>query len=303
MRWATAAERRTILEQRGQLLADPPADNDAHDVATPRYAPVYVLGGPNGYVLIPGNRASFAQIADDTPLGIVEPADLDDPAFWRTMLALHPVSVVDLARWWRSCIPHASPVGMMLAHGLANNHRSLADWKEMAELDDSSALLHRLHELPLSTLRLWNRLAEDTQSAWWSVFTSRHIKRNLIREIITDFYDLSPEDRASILTECLGFAAAWGENPAPFPAQQLRDRVHRKRYARSEVQRSELFALKRRMGLPRWLDVEIPPDLEATNLRIRADLDSEEAVDELAALLQNEKQRDTLRKIREQLQS
>lgn len=331
MRWATQAERHGILE--GLRLAanarasarkedgrdsgvhgeetrppSPPEDSlpsaAGHQHVAPGFlVPLYVLTLHDTYLLLPDDRADFTQAHSDMPLAIVEESDLHSPDFWNGMLAVHPTSMVDLARWWKRHIPDVSPTAMMLACGLGNNHRSLADWREMSELDDSAAWLHRTHELPLAVLRLWNRLSEAEKQAWLKIFSLHPIKRNLMREILMDYYDLEPAARASTLRECQAFSEDRRSKPTPFPAQQLRDLVHRQRYARSEPQRNDLFALKRRLQLPRWIDVEIPSDLEGTALRIQADLSSERDVDELLGILTNEKHRETLRKMRELLQS
>lgn len=231
------------------------------------------------------------------PAAMMECEDFADPAVWELILSLYRMSIVDAARWWRSHHADRTPAGLMQAFGLAEHHRSLADWKEMSELGASAAEMNRRYDLPLNTLRLWNRFHEQEQKAWLHIFELRRIKKNLIREIITDYYDLNPEARKLCLQECTDFAENWQARSSVFPAQELRDLVHRRRYPQYAALRQELFGLRRELQLPKNVAVELPADLESGYVQLRVDLRKPDDVKALATLLSDEKRQALLEEI------
>jgi hypothetical protein len=231
------------------------------------------------------------------PAAIIEADEFPHPPIWKLILSLYRITMVDAARWWRSYHSHRSPAGIMKAFGLAEHHKSLADWKEMSELEAPAAELHRRYDLPLNTLRLWNRLSDDEQKGWLHIFELRQVKRNLIREIIMDFYDLNAEVRRQCLEECTAFAENWQARSSVFPSQELRDLVHRRRYPQYVAMRQELLALKKELNTPKNISIELPSDLESGYVQLRIELRRPDDVKALSAFLSDEKRQALLEKI------
>lgn len=235
------------------------------------------------------------------PAAIISADEFGHSAVWRLILSLYKTSLVDAARWWRSHHSKRSPAGLMQAFGLAEHHRSLADWKEMSELEASAAELNRRYDLPLNTLRLWNRLGDDERKGWLHIFELRQVKKNLIREIVMDYYDLDAEGRRLCLEECTAFAEGWQARSSVFPSQELRDLVHRRRYPQYATMRQELFVLKKELNTPKNINVELPADLESGYVQLRVELRRPDDVKALSAFLSDKKRQTLLEQIIEKL--
>ncbi|EHQ06934.1 hypothetical protein [Leptonema illini] len=235
------------------------------------------------------------------PAAIISADEFGHSAVWRLILSLYKTSIVDAARWWRLHHNERPPVGIMQAFGLAEHHRSLADWKEMSELEASAAELNRRYDLPLNTLRLWNRLGDDEQKGWLHIFELRQVKKNLIREIVMDYYDLDAEGRRLCLEECTVFAENWQARSSVFPSQELRDLVHRRRYPQYAAMRQDLFALKKELNTPKNIAVELPADLESGYVQLRIELRRPDDVKALSAFLSDAKRQALLEQIIERI--
>ncbi|MBW7857091.1 MAG: hypothetical protein H3C43_02035 [Leptonema sp. (in: Bacteria)] len=241
------------------------------------FRPCFIFSYKSTNYLIAGNTKS--------PIVIFDESDFDSIELWQLVLSLYKVSMVEAAQWWKKYFAELSPGGLMQAFGLAQHHRSVSDWREMSELGESATELHRNHDLPLNILRLWNRLSTNEQKSWNHIFELRQIKKNLIREIIIDYYDLSVEARKDCLKECTDFAENWQAKSSVFPAQELRDRVHRNRYPQYEALRKELFALRKELSLPKEIQLDLPADLESGYLQLKVELKKSTDVSTIAELL------------------
>lgn len=250
------------------------------DIVDSSIRPCFIFEYQNKYYLLAGNTNS--------PVALLSESDFDSTEVWQLILSLYKVSMIEAARWWKQYYSKLSPGGLMQAFGLAEHHRSVSDWREMSELGEASIELHRKHDLPLNILRLWNRLSTDEKKILNHIFELRKIKKNLIREIIIDYYDLSVEARKICLQECTDFAQNWQAKSSVFPAQELRDMVHRSRYPQYEVLRKELFALRKELSLPKGIQLELPADLESGYLQLKAELRKPADVSVLAELLSDQ---------------
>lgn len=221
----------------------------------------------------------------ESPIAVLSELDFHSTEVWQLIFSLYKVSMIEAAQWWKKYFAELSPGGIMKAFGLAEHHRSVSDWREMSELGESATELYRKHDLPLNILRLWNRLCTDEQKNWNHIFELRQIKRNLIREIIIDYYDLSVEARKDCLKECTDFAENWQAKASVFPAQELRDRVHRNRYPQYEALRKELFSLRKKLSLPKEIQLDLPADLESGYLQLKVELKKPTDVSTFAELL------------------
>lgn len=218
-----------------------------------------------------GSAAAGAP-SDPRPVYIAQARALSDPAFWRAVLKQHPRHPVDLAAF--AAREKIAPEIFLEALELRSDYRTRDEWAQMGSLQEDTRALARRYDFPFALLRLWDRLGEAQRAAWREIFEERRIKKNLIREIIVDVYDLPEADRAEVLRACLDYSAAWQARSGGFPAEDLRDLVRAKRHPRLEQNRAALAAVKKELGLPRGARLQLPPDLESTRLRLELEFDS-----------------------------
>lgn len=201
------------------------------------------------------------------PVAIYDLAELQRQSAWQEILpALHSLHLVDLAAY-QQVHKQIEATLLLSALGKRVDYRALADWKEMAALDESSQELARKYDFHLNTLRLWDRLNPNHREQWLHIWQNRQVKKNLIREIIHDYYDLKADYRTLALQAAADLDQGWG--PGIFPSEKLRDIVRDLRNPGSQQLRREVFQIKRAMDLPRQIQLSLPPDLEARKLELR----------------------------------
>ena len=278
-----------------EWLVNPPADQPVMtqtalsvDTSDELIRPAFLLKTETLQLLC-GNSNTITVVIDE--------ADFEKTEVWRLIRSLYSISVVTAARWWRQHHQHRSPLGIMQSFGLADHHKSHSDWNEMSTLSDSSAYMSQTYDLPLNTLRLWSRLSPDQQSTWKHIFALRQVKKNLIREIITDFYDLDEATKTECLNEALEIAENWQGRSSVFPAHELRDFVHRRRYPRLTTLAQELYQIRKELNAPKNISIELPADLESGYTQIRADLRNPADIQSLLDFLSDEKRQKQLTEI------
>ncbi|MCB1172194.1 MAG: hypothetical protein KDK39_01455 [Leptospiraceae bacterium] len=198
------------------------------------------------------------------------PADLLDRELWRQIQAWHKLNLWDLARFCLGQKRYAV-ADLMQAMGHQPNYKKIEEWQDYARLDQESCEFAGRYQFTIHTLRLWNRLERAQRESWRQIFTGRQIKKNLVREMIHDYYDLDSSTRQEALAAAHEFSLGWGDSKAVFPADQLRDLVRSFR-SREYMQQLTLAAnAKRALQLPRHIQLDLPADLElhAMELRIR----------------------------------
>jgi len=201
-------------------------------------------------------------------------SDFAAPEAWAALLTVYPLHRLDLAHYSRQH-PDLPPGPMLLALGLRKNYQSLAEWEEAGQISATSRALGREHDLPLATLRLYNRWEESEQQNWDNLWKRRKVKKNLIREIIHDFHDLDGQKRTSCFAAILAFEESWVARSAPFPSETLRDMVRAHRFPELMAQSRLIREKLRELRLPPEIQIPLPADLEASQLEIRIAFTSE----------------------------
>ncbi|MCB1326292.1 MAG: hypothetical protein H7A21_06470 [Spirochaetales bacterium] len=195
------------------------------------------------------------------PTLCLEESELLDEDHWSLILQAAEPHRLQAARYLAR---HPDlPAGPFLAHyGFAANFKTLSEWKELAEFDDLTLDLSRGYEPSTAVLRLWNRLPQEQRREWLALFERRRFRRNLVREIVVDLYDLTEDDRLLALRQAVELDQNWRAHSQPFPAHRVRDRLRELRFPRLSAAREQALRIKRRLPALAGLRVELPPDLE-----------------------------------------
>lgn len=225
---------------------------------------------------------------DPLPFGVYAAEDLRDRETWKTLLALGPVHRCELAAYQARFSEDIPEETLLEALGQKPTFKTLADWREWAQLDELSQKLARRYDPPLGALRLWNRLPDSERRVWLDIWTERVFRKNLIRDIIIDYYDLVPQEREEVLGRAADFAAGWNGKSAPFPADEIRDMVRARRMPAFMDLRRKVYHLKKNLGLSRGVQLDIPEDLEDPRLTLRVDFESVEELDRQLEQLQSD---------------
>ncbi len=244
----------------------------------------------------PFRLAGPAAASEGAPALELELADLRQAETWRNLFRYYALYRGDLARWQHRH-PEVAPETLLEALGVSATFKSVSEWREWSELDELSLALGRQHDLPLPALRLWNRLADDLRRGWLGIWELRNFKRNLIRDIILDFYELAAEAQNETLAEARRFAETWQQRSAVFPQDEVRDLVRARRAPAVAQLRREIYKIKRELGLRRGVQLDSAEDLEDARLTLRIEFESVAQLDELLRACQDEKFRAGLDRI------
>lgn len=226
--------------------------------------------------LLPRQNHSFPVFADETGLLTLPPPKEKIPVIffssreelqvWELLVRWHPQSKTDLARYGK--YRHFEPSAFMEALGYRVNYRSLDEWKESSDFSDITASLDHMYDLPVSMLRLCNRLSVEELMYWIDVFTIHKCKKNYIIEIIKNYYDIAPPQRQLLRERFIELEKDILHKSEPFPWQTFME------YAR-EVRFPELYAEKKKLDVIRqkietkFLHVTIPEDLESGFIELK----------------------------------
>lgn len=186
---------------------------------------------------------------------------------WRELLRLFPAHRLEVALY-SAAHPDIPPEALLEALGLKTHYRSLADWKEAGHLSRAAVEFGRLYDFNVDVLRLWDRLSAEDRDGWSELFLARNFKKNLVRDIILDLYDLSAEERKRLRIDAVDFSNGWRARSDHFPSEDIRDKVRAARSPRIDQVKKEIYGLKKQLGLPAGVRLEIPSDLEAKRLEI-----------------------------------
>ncbi len=230
----------------------------------------------------------------ETPVLAFSREELKTPGAWAELLRLFPAHRLELAAY-SALHPEIPPEALLEALGLKAHYRSLADWKEAGQLSASTIEFGCLHDFNVDVLRLWDRFSESDRAAWNELFLARNFKKNLVRDIVLDLYDLAPEERSRMIAEALDFSAGWRARSGHFPAEEIRDQVRALRSPRIEQLKKEIYSMKKQLRLPPGVRLSIPPDLEAKRLEIHFEFSD---VEELGAKLDQIRGDESLERIR-----
>ena len=219
----------------------------------------------------------------DFPALLTGANDLEQSETWKLILRFCARNIPALARFTMEA--EIAPDGLIEALGWKAHYRSLEEWKEWANLDESSEALFMEHDLPLNVLRLWNRLPKSERATWTELFHSRNVRKNLVREIVQYYHDLSPEDRSRALEQCVEFSENWKARSGSFPAEQFRDILFAIRNPEFSELRDSVFELQKRLPSHRKIQYIIPEHLESGFLDVRLRIERPEDLGEIIEAL------------------
>ena len=217
------------------------------------------------------------------PVCILDESDTSQASAWKLLLSFAPVHPARLAVFLKAHFPLIPEPEVCEILGLKADYRGLADCREMQKLDPVSVKLAEAFDFPVHVLRLFSRL--EAREELLLLFQERNVRKNIIREIIQDLYDLPSEKRNLASARMLEFSQGWQARSAVFPAEDLRDLVRMIRYPRSEELRRSIRTAVSRMNLPQGVQLEVPPDLENGKPRVSLEFSSRSDLTRLAEIL------------------
>lgn len=223
--------------------------------------------------------------------GIIEniPEDL------RIFLQFYPVSLPRLAKW--AANTGLDTVQVMEAFGSKINYRSVEEWKEAAGYSEVTVQAAEKYGLPVSVLRLYERLSSNEQNRLNRLFDTRSIKRNLIREMIQDFYDLNTESRSATLKSMEIFSDSWKAKSGVFPQHELRDMVRQARYPQHFEMQSRLKKILKTLPKENGLRIFLPDHFESGQVQIEISTNSQKDLEKKLRILASEDVKQSIEKM------
>ncbi len=224
---------------------------------------------------------------------------------WQTILALYPMPHAQLAAYWQNVLaPHGIEPGALLgACGLADHFSKLSQWQELGRLGRMSRLLARKYDLPLRVLRLWDRFDSQEQKRWLQIWQKYSWGRNLIQDMICDYYELPATKRKASLKQAARIIAAWEKKKQEkksrlFPQREVRDMLRKLRSPEVQKRIQEAQKEKRKLeaGWPKGLSLE-PPSLEEDSLELKLVFGSLQELEDSICALQKERSRALLQEL------
>lgn len=219
------------------------------------------------YALVEEGSGSWLFRAEEAPTALIDQTEFLDPEVWKKMLAFAPADRFDLSGY-AAKNPDLPAELFLRILGMDPNYRSVSDFTELSALRPETIVFGKTHDFHVNILRLFDRIPQPQCKAWQSLWEKRRIKKNLIREIIQDFYDLSAPEREKTLRKCEEFSEAWKAKSGVFPAEEIRDTVRRARNPSIEENAARMRDLKNRISA-KGITLDIPSDLEAKKLTLR----------------------------------
>lgn len=204
---------------------------------------------------------------ETTPAIIFSEEELKSVNTWRLLLSLCPVSTADLAHY-SSKNPWIEPVVFLEATGSSVHYKNLENWREMGKLDADTRDLARKYDLPLTVLRLWNRLSPEERQFWNSIWDGGVVKKKHIREMIELYYELGAKEREAAQNNIQDLCKNQSQENRVFPGESVIASLKAHRYPRFETLRREIFSAKQRLKMGKRVSLEIPPDLEGRELKL-----------------------------------
>ena len=249
------------------LYANSPAplEEDVLPWAVPGPLPVAAELADQLHLLVP-----TSQPGQGCPLLVVPESEMGTAQVWDFLARLAPGHYTDYATYanTRPWVPVAE---LMRLCGLRADYRNRADWAEVALFAGDVLEFGKEHDFAPAVLRLWSRLLPEHRNAWRELFLERSVRKNFIREIIQDFYDLDAAGREASLAEAIERSAQWTAPSRPFPGDRFRDLVRLRRYPRFEASRVALEEVRRSFPRVQGVALDVPAHLEddALSLHLR----------------------------------
>ncbi len=241
---------------------------------------------------------SIAPLSEKFPIAKFFWEELSHASQWKNILELHPIEKADMAHYWHNTLePKGLKADIFLeSYGLRSHFQNLADWKELANLSTASRSLSRKYNFPLRVLRLWNRFSKEEQEKWLKIWQDYDFGRNLIQDIICDYYELNQDKRKQTIDTIIAHHYQ-GQNlntgkkkDKRFKAQVVRNIcsiIRDVRYPKSRQAIATMYQKKRQLMeyLEKNIHLSIPQNLETHILDMNLCFsDVEELKKQLASL-------------------
>lgn len=214
--------------------------------------------------------------------------DLEKSEAWEILVKSAPAHLLDLASYSHSQNYKYDEIFFNLL-GMKMTHKSISEWKEAGSLSHETILFGKKYDFTVNVLRLWERLSADENNFWSELFLQRNIKKNLIREIIDDYYDLNAENRKTARSFAEKFSKNWTNTRSPFPAHLIRDEIHNLRYPVSEKIKKEIKNIQTKLNLPGNAVMNIPRSFEKDQLELTIKFKKTEELQRVITLLSSPK--------------
>lgn len=200
--------------------------------------------------------------------------DLETEEFWEFVSLFFHINIIKIAKWWNQNFFSLDPKGFFLSRNWSDNYKTRNDWEEWKNLEKNSEILYELYDFPLQILRLWDRFSEEIQTIWLKILEIVFFKKNLMREIIIDLYDLPYEKQIKISKESLNYIKRLKEkNSITIETQEtIRENIKKERYPLTYNSKKESYLLKKRIESMinlKNFEVHLPEDLESKPIELK----------------------------------
>ncbi len=205
---------------------------------------------------------------------IIEKEDLSKKEFWDFINMFYYINIIKLAKWWNQFFKEIDPSGFFLSKNWSDNYKTRNDWEEWRSFSTQSEILYELYEFPIQIIRVWNRFNNEVQNIWLKILTILNIKKNLLKEIFMDLYDLSLEKQLEISKTLYEYVEKQKkENSLTIQTQEtIRDHIKQLRYPLYFQRKKESYYFKKKLESfinLKNLEISIPEDLESKPIELK----------------------------------
>ncbi|MFN3604366.1 MAG: hypothetical protein ACK4UJ_06630 [Leptonema sp. (in: bacteria)] len=214
----------------------------------------------------------------------VDKEDFAKEEFWNFIKLFYNLNLIKIAKWWDFFLKEIEPTGFFLTKNWKDNYKTRSDWEEWKSFRKNSELLYEMYEFSIQIIRLWDRLDTEIQTLWLKILEIIPIKRNLLKEIIMDLYDLKYDQQIYVSKKNYEYVLEKKEkNEITIETQEiLRENVKNLRYPKYYQRKKESYFLKKRIESLiklKNLEIAIPEDLESKPIELKFYLYSDKDLD------------------------
>jgi hypothetical protein len=203
----------------------------------------------------------------------IETTDLENKLFWEFIFDFYKKNYIILSKWWHQFHLFDNLEYLFEALGWSYNYKTKNEWEECSKFKKNSIILLNIYPYPISIIRLWDRILEEIQNIWLEILSIFPIKKNLLREIIQDLYDLDYENQKDISLKAMELAKKYQDKKLPiFPYEEIKDLIKSVRYPESYIRKKESYKLKKKLEQYlqiKNLDIILPEDLESESIEFK----------------------------------
>lgn len=205
---------------------------------------------------------------------LITKEDLKKKEFWDFINLFYKINIIKLAKWWDLFFKEIEPTGLFVSKNWSDNYKTRNDWEEWKTFRRESEILYEIYEFPIQIIRLWDRLNEEIQNFWLKILEIFPIKKNLMKEILMDLYDLPLETQLEISKTCYAYIQEQIQGKAlTIEIQEtIRDQIKKLRYPLYYERKKESYHLKKKLESLiklKNLEISIPEDLESKPIEVK----------------------------------